>query len=273
MASHAQCRMRFIATMDAMTPEASPFTPLAPTKGEGWTLHTAHEIGSTNSAAARLPAWHAVRARVQTDGRGRTGRFWVSDEGGLWLSAVLPCPGNRARWSILPLAAGWAIIAALKELGASGLRLRWPNDIMAGHRKLAGLLVERYNAETAVIGIGMNVLNFPEEHEPALAGATVRLADLVPGGYTLEDLTRLILRSIGRAHGMIRNDDFRQIASELNVHWSNPRLVSLTLTGRSHTFTGLFTGIDDAGRLRINTERFGSRSYDAAQVALLRELE
>src|SRR5690606_14502638 len=82
---------------------------------EGWTLHTTHEIGSTNSAAAKLPAWHAVRDDLQTDGRGRTGRRWVSDEGGLWLSAVVPCPGQRSRWAILPLAAGWAIIGALRD--------------------------------------------------------------------------------------------------------------------------------------------------------------
>lgn len=262
-----------LLTFVKMTPVDLLSADSSLTKGEGWTIHTAQEIGSTNSAAARLPAWHAVRARVQTDGRGRTGRCWVSDEGGLWLSAVLPCPGNRTRWSILPLAAGWAIIAALKDLGASGLRLRWPNDIMTGNRKLAGLLVERYNADRAVIGLGMNVLNSPEAAEPALAGTTTRLADLVSSGCTLEDLTRLILRSFGRAHAMIRNDDFRLIADELNLQWSNPRLVSITLAGRSHTFTGLFTGIDEAGRLRVATERFGSRAYDAAQVTLLRELE
>lgn len=242
-------------------------------QGEGWSIHTAREIGSTNSAASRLPAWHAVRARLQTNGRGRTGRTWISDDGGLWLSAVLPCPGNRARWSILPLAAGWAIIAALSELGARSLRLRWPNDIMVGQRKLAGLLVERYNDETAVIGIGMNVLNSPEEAEPALAGATARLADLVDGSPTLEDLTRLILRSVGRAHALIRNDEFRQIADELNLQWAQPRLVSVTLTGRSHTFAGHFHGIDEAGRLRLSTERLGHRAYDASQVSLLRELE
>ncbi len=262
-----------LLTWISMTPVDLLSAESSLSQDEGWSVHTAQEIGSTNSAAARLPAWHVVRARVQTDGRGRTGRFWVSDEGGLWLSAVLPCPGNRARWSILPLAAGWAIIAALKELGVRGLRLRWPNDIMVGQRKLAGLLVERYSDDTAVIGIGMNVLNSPEKTEPALAGATARLADLAQSSHTLEDLTRLILRSIGRAHAMIRNDEFRVIAEELNLQWAQPRLVSLTLTGRSHTFTGLFHGIDEAGRLRVSTERLGSRAYDASQVSLLRELE
>lgn len=240
---------------------------------EGWTIHTASEIGSTNSAAAHLPAWHAVRARVQTDGRGRSARSWVSDEGGLWLSAVVPCPGGRAKWAILPLAAGWAIMGALKELGARDLRLRWPNDIMAGRRKLAGLLVERFNGSTAVVGIGLNVFNCPEEIEPALVGATARLADLAPGAYTLEDIARLVLRSIGRAQALIRDDSFRQIADELNVHWTEPRLVAVTLTGRGHTFAGLFHGIDEQGRLLLATDRAGRCAYDAAQVALLRELE
>lgn len=251
----------------------APLPPeMSASRSEGWTIHIANEIGSTNAASARLPAWHAVRARIQTDGRGRSSRRWVSDEGGLWLSAVVPCQGGRAKWSILPLAAGWAIIGALKELGARGLRLRWPNDIMVGHRKLAGILVERFNDSNAVVGIGLNVFNFPEAADPALEGATVRLSDLVPGGYTLDDIARLILRSIGRAHALIRDDEFRVIADDLNLQWSEPRLVSITLTGRSHTFAGLFHGIDEAGRLRLTTERDGRRSYDASQVALLREL-
>lgn len=238
-----------------------------------WTVRVAHEVGSTNSAAARLPAWHAVRARVQTDGRGRTGRYWVSDEGGLWLSAVVPCPGHRDRWSILPLAAGWAIIAALDELGAKDLRLRWPNDIMVGSRKLAGLLVERYCNETAVVGVGINVFNQPDRAEPALARATARLSDLVTGGYTLDTLARVVLRSIARAHRRICQDEFGLIANDLNGQWAQPRLVAVTLTGRADSFTGLFTGIDDAGRLRVSTQRHGTLAYDAAQVALLRELE
>ena len=240
---------------------------------EGWTVHVAHEIGSTNSAAGRLPPWTAVRARVQTDGRGRTGRHWVSDEGGLWLSAVVPCPGARAKWSILPLAAGWAFIAALEDLGATDLRLRWPNDIMTGPRKLAGLLVERFTDYTAVVGVGVNVFNQPEAEEPALTGATARLADMIPGSYTLEDVTRVLLRSLSQVHATIRDQGFAAIADELNHRWGKPRLVSVTLTGRAHTFPGYFHGIDQNGRLRLDTEREGMCAYDPSQVALLRELE
>jgi BirA family transcriptional regulator, biotin operon repressor / biotin---[acetyl-CoA-carboxylase] ligase len=244
-----------------------------PCLSEGWVIHALRETRSTNNAASRLPSWHAVRAQVQTEGRGRTGRHWVSDEGGLWLSAVVPCPGARAKWSILPLAAGWAFIAALQDFGAPDLRLRWPNDIMTGPRKLAGLLVERYTDDTAVVGVGVNVFNAPDAAEPALAGQTARLADLVPGGYTLEDVMRLLLRSLGRAHTLIRQDGFGAIADELNRRWGKPRLVAVTLSGRAATFTGLFHGIDQGGRLLLATERDGLRAYDPTQVALLRELE
>lgn len=234
----------------------------------------ADEVDSTNAVARTLPAWHAVRARRQTGGRGRTGRHWVSDEGGLWISAVLPCPGSRSRWAILPLAVGWAVIGAMHELGAHHLRLRWPNDIMSGPRKLAGLLVERFHPDTAVVGIGINVFNSPESASDALAGVTARLADLVPGSYTLDDVARIVLRSTGHAHALIRDDRFREIADALNAQWSlRPRQVAVTLSGRGETFTGTFHGIDQSGRLRVTTDRFGSRAYEPAQIDLLREVE
>jgi BirA family biotin operon repressor/biotin-[acetyl-CoA-carboxylase] ligase len=239
---------------------------------DGWSLHTAKELCSTNSAAARLPAWHAVRADTQTNGRGRTGRSWISDQGGLWLSAVLPCPNTSAQWSLLPLAAGWAIMGALKDLEAAGLRLRWPNDIMAGRRKLAGLLVERYAPDTAVIGIGLNVLNSPESFDSSLASTTTRLADLVPSVCELDDLTHLVLRSIRRAHTLVLQGKFRVIADDLNTQWSIPRLVAISLNGHAHPFTGLFTGIDNEGRLQVTTD-YARTCYEPSQVALLRELE
>ncbi|MBI5767126.1 MAG: biotin--[acetyl-CoA-carboxylase] ligase [Verrucomicrobia bacterium] len=241
---------------------------------ESWRLREFAAIGSTNTYAGPLPAWTAVRATTQTGGRGRTAdRAWVSDEGGLWLSAVLPCPGARERWEILPLAAGWAIVGALREIGVADLRLRWPNDIMVGRRKLAGLLVERYRPDTAVVGVGLNVLNHPELANPALAGATARLADLGPAACTVDDAARLVLRALHRMHVLLLGAGFQTIADELNHAWAEPRRVEVTLTGRTHVFAGTFLGIDQQGRLHLATERNGARFYDAAEISLLRELE
>ncbi len=240
----------------------------------GWDVSVVSATGSTNTLAARLPAWHAVRAETQSAGRGRTGRHWVSDTGGLWLSAVLPCPGPRDTWTLLPLAVGQALLSALGEIGARDLRLRWPNDILAGRRKLAGLLVERHTADTAVVGIGINVHNHPEAAEPGLRDTTVRLADLLPSApLDLDAVTALVLNALARAHQRLRTEGFGRIAEELNAGWTSPRLVALTLAGRPDAVVGLFTGIDATGRLLLRSRDRRVTAHDPSAVALLRELD
>ena len=240
----------------------------------GWMLDVVPSTPSTNALAARLPAWHAVRADTQTAGRGRTGRHWVSDRGGLWISAVLPCPGPRETWELLPLAAGWALIAALAELGVTDLRLRWPNDILRGPRKLAGLLVERHTADTAVVGIGLNVFNHPEAAASELTGHTTRLADLAPvGNRSLDDLAGFVLRALAIAHGALAIGDFTRIADELNLSWQEPRRVALTLADLPQPVCGTFLGINAHGHLRLRHTDGTLHTYDAYRVALLRELE
>jgi BirA family transcriptional regulator, biotin operon repressor / biotin---[acetyl-CoA-carboxylase] ligase len=257
-----------------MTSTVDLHAKAARTSEADWVTHTFEEIDSTNSFAGRLPAWNAVWARTQSRGRGRTGnRRWISDDGGLWLSAVLPCPGARSEWAILPLAAGWAISSALRDFGVIDAHLRWPNDIMVDRRKLAGLLVERFAPDTAVIGVGINIFNRPELAEPMLNGQTARLADLVPGAYSVDDVARLILTALRRMHALLLDAGFRPIADELNQAWVKPKRVEITLTDRTNAFEGLFCGIDQLGRLRVATDCDGVSTFDAAQVTLLRELE
>lgn len=239
---------------------------------DGWHLEVLPEVSSTNTHAARLPAWTAIRASTQTAGRGRTPeRRWVSDTGGLWLSAVLPCPAPRSRWEVLPLVAGWAVLYALEELGVSA-RLRWPNDVMVGKRKLAGLLVERYTEDTAVVGVGLNVFNHPDRADTALSGQTVRLADLASGDHNLNEIAATMLTSLRAGHAQLLRDGFSAIADDLNARWSDPRPVELTLVGQPAPLRGDFLGVDPRGRLRIATTT-GRAIYDATQVSLLRELD
>jgi BirA family transcriptional regulator, biotin operon repressor / biotin---[acetyl-CoA-carboxylase] ligase len=107
-----------------------------------------------------------------------------------------------------------------------------------------------------------------------LHGATTRLADLISlGDRTLDDIAALVLSSLARAHDRLLADDFPAIAAELNRAWPTPRRVELTLAGQTGPALGLFTGIDSTGDLRLRTEDGETRTYDATQVALLRELE
>ena len=109
--------------------------------------------------AVGLPAWHAVRADHKPRGAVDYERSWVSDEGGLWLSAVLPIKQKSPPWRFLPVAVGFAVCVTLDALGAKGFRLRWPNDVLVGRRKLAGLLLDQFCPDLVVAGIGVNVTN------------------------------------------------------------------------------------------------------------------
>ncbi len=240
---------------------------------DGWWIHLLDEVNSTNTVAAELPVWNAVRARSQTAGRGRTGRHWVSNRGGLWLSAVLPCPADEPIWQFLPLATGWALAHALAELDVSGLRLRWPNDLMIGGRKLAGILAERFRPDSVVIGVGINVLNTPETLDSQLAGYTARLSDLTGKVRSLGELSVQLLAAIRLGHETLRQEGFAGIAADLNANWTEPRMVELTLAGRDSPLRGRFAGIDERGALRLRPASGGENAYDATQVALLREVD
>lgn len=239
---------------------------------KGWWIHALDRVDSTSTIAATLPAWQAVRANTQSAGRGRTGRQWISDQGGLWLSAVLPCEIDQPGWQYLPLAVGWSLANALSELGVRGLRLRWPNDLMVGRRKLAGVLVERFNRHTAVVGVGINVSNTPEVLDPRLFGTTTRLEELIPEVGSWDELTVFFLSSLRRAHEQLEREGFSAIAHELNTRWTEPRQVELTFSSGTSAVRGRFAGIDPRGALRLATDH-GPEIYDATQVALLRELD
>jgi BirA family biotin operon repressor/biotin-[acetyl-CoA-carboxylase] ligase len=237
----------------------------------GWTLHECGEVLSTNRAAAALPPWSAVRAEVQRAGRGRHGRAWVSDRGGLWFSAVLPAAGTAAPWALLPLAAGWAVLSTVRELGVAGARLRWPNDILVDRCKLAGILVDRFSPDAAVVGIGLNVFNHPAAADPALAGQAVRLADLLPAPPPPSDLFVLLLAALTREHHRLEGGDAAGLCLRLRDAW-RPGPVQVTLTRGREPFAGSFEGVDAGGRLQVRDATGAVRSLPPHEVERLREI-
>ena len=129
-------------------------------------LEVAWSLDSTNSELLRRPPPAAgvavLLAERQTAGRGRLGRAWASPLGAqVCLSLRRGFAGGLARLGGLSLVAGVAVAEALRGLGFAQAGLKWPNDLVAEGRKLAGLLVEGGGEHggpvQAVIGIGINV--------------------------------------------------------------------------------------------------------------------
>jgi BirA family biotin operon repressor/biotin-[acetyl-CoA-carboxylase] ligase len=225
---------------------------------------------STNLVAAGLAAWSAVRAVEQTAGRGRFQRSWISDRGGLWLSAVLPTKPNSPEWRFLPLAVGLTVCEVMASLGVKP-RLRWPNDVLVNRQKLAGILIDQFSPHLAVAGLGINVTNDPESRDLALRGATTSLACLLGTPPTLEDLTRQILDHLHAVCTTLQSHGPQALLTRVNGLWREPRPVKLDLDGRE--VRGLFTGVDADGRLSLRSQEDTLQFFEPQQVRLLRELD
>jgi BirA family biotin operon repressor/biotin-[acetyl-CoA-carboxylase] ligase len=132
-------------------------------------LTVVESTGSTNEdllAAARAgaPAGSVLVAEEQTRGRGRLDRSWHSVPGAALTFSVLLRPGQvPPPWrGWLPLLSGVALVSAVRGLAAVEARLKWPNDVLSGGAKLAGILAEQ-TGDAVVVGFGINVSTRAEE--------------------------------------------------------------------------------------------------------------
>ena len=143
------------------------------------------EVSSTNDEAwnalgVGAPDGAAFVADIQSAGRGREGREWRHAPGkGLALSVLLHQACDRRELGALPLVAGLALSEALELLGAPA-ELEWPNDLMLHGRKVSGILAESRSlprhGDAAVIGVGVNVLQEPEDFPAEIASLATSLA-------------------------------------------------------------------------------------------------
>ncbi|CAM3049951.1 biotin--[biotin carboxyl-carrier protein] ligase [Sphingomonas antarctica] len=130
------------------------------------TIQFVAETGSTNADMLALVANGMARdadwlvAESQTGGRGRMGRAWESPDGNFYGSTLVAVRAGDPPPATLALAAGIAVHNALSR-HTPGLTLKWPNDVLAGRAKVAGVLLER-SGDWVVIGAGVNLVTHPD---------------------------------------------------------------------------------------------------------------
>jgi BirA family biotin operon repressor/biotin-[acetyl-CoA-carboxylase] ligase len=238
----------------ASDPAGAP--PLPP----GWRLRLEESLPSTSDlllrrAAAGEPEGLAVLARCQTAGRGRDGRSWQSPAGNLYLSVLLrpAVPAREAgRFALLAaVALAEALEPGLPDPGA--LRLKWPNDLLLGGAKLAGVLCESAarpdgGLDWLVIGLGANLAV-----APAVAGrATACLADLAPPPPP-EAVAARALRALAAWQARLAAEG----PGPLLEAWRRrgpAECTPLTLRTGAGEACGLYRGLDGDGALLMETE-------------------
>ncbi|MDD5475405.1 MAG: biotin--[acetyl-CoA-carboxylase] ligase [Syntrophales bacterium] len=214
-----------------------------------------------NLANKGYPEGTLVVAERQTGGRGRMGRTWVSPPGGLYFSIILRPQISISSATQIPLVAGVALLLAIECSTSLLPRLKWPNDLMIGERKAAGILAEM-NAEVdrinwVVLGIGINVNTAPSDFPADIKGMSVSLS-----GGSNHEVSRLkllqdVLYELEKAMERFQYEGFEPF----RLRWKNQSATlgrNVMITGGGDPVEGKAVDIDIDGAL-ILEQGYGSR--------------
>ncbi len=237
-----------------------------------WKIKELKDCESTFTEARKMPAWSIVSCIHQTKGRGRFNRVWFGEEGGLWANYNLPLdPHTNRPWGLIPLVAGVALIETLKKYNIKGLRLRWPNDLLVGRNKLAGILVERPAADMVSVGIGINVYNNIVKLLGATTDVPVRLSDIAPNNCPpVNKLRDELADQLAEAFTLFTEQGSTPILEKLNQAWG-PSLPVVAITD-SDRICGYFTGIESDGSPILRRADGSSITVPAISINRLKEL-
>ena len=233
------------------------------------------ELGSTMDKTARLAAEGAdegtvVIAEVQTEGRGRQGRSWVSRPGNLLLSVLF-----RPDISQLPyisVIGGLAAARAVRKVAGLNPRIKWPNDLMLDGSKVAGILaesaIEGESVCYAVLGIGMNVAHYPDDDEE-IAGIATSVNRAAGKEVPRESLLRQLLMDLDDLYRRLPGPG--RTGEQSGAEWSQLLETTgrrVTATFRDERFEGEAVGVDETGNLLLRLHSGELMTLTAGDVTL-----
>lgn len=221
-------------------------------------------VDSTNAEAKRLaeqgdfgPLW--IRADRQSAGRGRRGREWSSDTGNLFCSGLYPYEGTPQHAAQMSFAAALALADTLQHyIPEEVISLKWPNDVLLGGKKTAGILLESgqtHHQKWMVVGVGVNLTHHPDgterpathllEHIPATALETPEPIMTGP-----QPVLAILANRFDHWKHILTSKGFDPVGQAWTACAHNvPGPVTVRLPNQ--TFAGEALGLDANGALRV----------------------
>lgn len=235
----------------------------------GYALHHHHRLDSTSDEALRLlrkgsVAPLLVLADQQFAGRGRRGTSWFCDPaGGLAFSLAMVPALPKVLWPRLALVAGLAVVRVLERRRFT-TGLKWPNDIVIGRRKVAGILAEVEGA-AVVLGIGVNctVFDMPSELSAVATSLAAEPGDLPTREELLLEIVEELHTLMGMAGGHFEH--LIQMARERCALTGEQ--IAYQLAGQEHR--GLCHGIGNGGELLVRDGTTTHRLIAAEQIRII----
>jgi BirA family biotin operon repressor/biotin-[acetyl-CoA-carboxylase] ligase len=246
-------------------------------RGSDWPapIEYVEELGSTSDRLKErwresAPEWSVVLANRQTAGRGRQGHRWISPGGNVFLSVLLGPRCGAERLTLVPLAAGLAVAEGVEEHGVAP-RLKWPNDVLVGGRKIAGILAEGLSGpggiDAVVLGVGVNVsldsTSLPEELRSSVTSLRAEIGAPVEAlAVTAAVLARLTVWY----HALASNNGAARVVGAWrarSVAWWGAEVEARE---GDELIRGVAKGIDDRGALLIESPGGAIRALLSADV-------
>ncbi|WP_338806335.1 bifunctional biotin--[acetyl-CoA-carboxylase] ligase/biotin operon repressor BirA [Pseudomonas chlororaphis] len=238
-----------------------------------WAVLAFDSIDSTNAEALRavergVPAPFLVLAERQTAGRGRRGRKWVSPFAeNVYYSLVLRIDGGMRQLEGLSLVVGLAVMQTLREFGIAGAGLKWPNDVLVGRKKIAGILLELVGDPAdvchVVLGVGINV-NMQKADEVDQQWTSMRLES----GKQI-DRNQLVARLSMMLKAYLERHQAQGFSS-IQEEWEQNHLWqgnAVSLIAGVNKIDGVVMGIDQQGALRLEVDGV-EKVYSGGELSL-----
>lgn len=220
-----------------------------------------HTLGSTNECAKQwlkdgvaAPFW--IVSDEQTGGRGRHGRDWVSLKGNLFASTAQKVAAKGIKLTTLSLVTAMAVHDAILKTSddTPRLTLKWPNDILSGQAKLAGILIENQSDPNAddtniVIGFGINI-----QSSPVISDKDTTCLRNINHHATRDEILNQLILSLDY---WIKRWDNGNNFNEIRQSWlerAAPIGAPLTVKIGQEQLTGKFAGLDENGALKLELE-------------------
>jgi BirA family transcriptional regulator, biotin operon repressor / biotin---[acetyl-CoA-carboxylase] ligase len=234
------------------------------TRRLGTKLHYLAEIDSTNAYARQLAEQGAnegevIIAEAQTRGRGRLGRNWVSPPFvNLYVSVILRPQLPPVHAPQLTLMAAVALADTIASFIGTPPAIKWPNDILVGGKKLAGILTESScdseRIEFVILGIGVN-LNYPVELMPdVIRERATSILTLTKNNIEREAFLQRLIQDLDRCYGELEEVGFDSLALRWEAFFGlRGKGVRVEMT--DHIMIGTAKGIDRDGALIVEDDR------------------